>query len=152
MKRLKPGEFVLVNGENLALDEFGRKDVRCEVVSVRRRTFTVVRTGRRKSGLEVRIRDPKGRIWTAPHDKSLRRIRSSGAGSTPRIKTGRNKRLITYSSLAMEVVGPRDAQNNRKTRGCVKHYLRTTKRIAKTHLKECAKISPELMGFRLKFS
>ena len=67
MKRLKPGELVLIDGENLSLPTFGRKPIRCEVVSVRRKTFTIVRTGERKSGIEVRIRDPKGEIWITPH-------------------------------------------------------------------------------------
>jgi len=150
MKRLKPGELVLINGENLALDEFGRKDVPCVVVSVRKRTFTVIRTGKRKTGLEVCIRDPKGKIWTTTHE-SLRRGKAKSR-SMAGITTGRDKRLITYSSLAMEVLGPSDAEKNRKTWGCVTHYLRTMESIAEVQLKECAKISPELKGFRLRFS
>jgi hypothetical protein len=69
-----------------------------------------------------------------------------------RMKSTRKKRPIIYNSLMLEVMGSRAVEKKRTTDGCVTDYLTSLKRIAKCHLKECAKISPELKGFRLRFS
>jgi len=68
------------------------------------------------------------------------------------MKVTRKKRPIIYNSLMMEVVGPRNVEKKRKTDGCVTDYLRTMQFIARVQLKECAKLSPQLKGFRLRFS
>jgi hypothetical protein len=68
------------------------------------------------------------------------------------MKVSRKKRPTFYNSLMLEVMGSRAVEKKRKTDGCVTDYLTGLKCIARCHLKECAKISPELKGFRLRFS
>lgn len=68
------------------------------------------------------------------------------------MKVSRKKRPTIYNSLVLEVMGSRAVEKKRKTDGCVTGYLTSLRRIARCHLKECTKISPELKGFRLRFS
>jgi hypothetical protein len=68
------------------------------------------------------------------------------------MKVSRKERPIIYNSLMLEVMGSRAIEQKRKTDDGVTGYLPSLKRIARCHLKECARISPELKGFRLRFS
>jgi hypothetical protein len=61
------------------------------------------------------------------------------------------KRRITFNSLYIEVLGPRLLSKNRATDGCVTDFLGTVEHNTRHLLRECAKISPVLKGFRVRF-
>ena len=61
------------------------------------------------------------------------------------------KRLITYDTLHITVLGPRTAGNDRGAIACVTDFLRTVEHDTRHLLRACAKISPELKGFRVRF-
>ncbi len=61
------------------------------------------------------------------------------------------KRPITFDSLHIEVLGPRELNRDRVANGYVRDFLRTIQHETRQLLRECAKISPELKGFRLRF-
>ena len=61
------------------------------------------------------------------------------------------KRLITFNSLHIEVLGPRLLSNSRATDVSITDFLWTVEHDTRHLLRECAKISPELKGLRLRF-
>jgi hypothetical protein len=61
------------------------------------------------------------------------------------------KRRITFNSLYIEMLGPRALSKNRETDGCVTDFLRTVEHDTRHLLRECAKITPVLKDFRLRF-
>jgi hypothetical protein len=63
----------------------------------------------------------------------------------------KTKQVITFNSLHIEVLGPRPLSKSRATDGCVTDFLRTVEHDTRHLLRECATISPELKGFRLRF-
>jgi hypothetical protein len=77
---MKKGDKVLITWENLDGPEgIGRGMARCEVVLVRK-----VKGGIKPS-LEVRIRDPRGRLWwTPPSSLKPCKVSAEGRGRRPR--------------------------------------------------------------------
>jgi len=61
------------------------------------------------------------------------------------------KQFLTFNSLHIEVLGPRLLSKSRAANGCVTDFLRTVEHDTRHLLRECAKISPELKGFHLRF-
>jgi len=61
------------------------------------------------------------------------------------------KQIITFNSLYIEVLGPRLLSKNTATDGCVTDFLRTLEHDTQHLLRECAKSSPVLKDFRLRF-
>jgi len=61
------------------------------------------------------------------------------------------KRRITFNSLYIEMLGPRALSKNRAMDGSVTDFLRTVEHDTRHLLRECAKISPVLKDFRLRF-
>lgn len=62
------------------------------------------------------------------------------------------KRRITFDTLHISVLGPHALGKNRVTIGCVTDFLRRTVEHDTRHLlRQCAKVSPELKGFRVRF-
>ena len=61
------------------------------------------------------------------------------------------KRLITFDTLHISVLGPRALGKNRIAMGCVTDFLRTVEHNTRHLLRQCIKVSPELKGFRVRF-
>jgi len=61
------------------------------------------------------------------------------------------KRLITFDTLHISVLGPLALGKNRIAMGCVTDFLRTVEHNTRHLLRQYIKVSPELKGFRVQF-
>jgi len=61
------------------------------------------------------------------------------------------KRLITFDTLNISVLGPRALDKNRLAMGCVTDFLHTVEHDTRHLLRQRTKVSPELKGFRVRF-